>query len=146
MSIVSKQARKILQGTKKYEFRKNIPRIEAHEPLRVIMYSSQEDKAIIGGFAVGQVLREPLDRLMELTGYASDPEAIAWFTRYYAGRSVCNALEVVHPQQLESPIGLDELRTIVPGFRPPQNFIYLPTDSPLVNVINSRWSYHEIQV
>ncbi|HET7301871.1 MAG TPA: hypothetical protein VFI74_00900 [Candidatus Saccharimonadales bacterium] len=138
MSIVTKQATKIMDGTKKYEFRKNIPRISEDEALSVVVYSSQIDKAVVGRFTVSRVLREPLDTLMEATGYANDPEARQWFGKYYGDRAMCNALEVGVVERFDQPIPLDSLRAADPAFRPPQNFIYLPPEGALTQFIESR--------
>lgn len=138
MSIVTKQVNKILAGTKQWEFRKNIPRINDDEQLAVVMYSSQEDKAVVGGFNAGRILRCSLDELMQITGYADDEKALAWFKGYYGERSECCAIEVVDPVRYASPIGLTAIREAVPNFMPPQNFIYLQPEADLTTFIDQQ--------
>ena len=51
MSIKTKYADKILDGSKKWEFRKSIPKLKHFDTLDVVIYSSQEYKAIVGEFS-----------------------------------------------------------------------------------------------
>lgn len=141
MSIVTKQAQKIMEGTKEYEFRKALPRVKEGDSTRVIVYSSQQDKAVIGQFMVGKILRCSLDDLMRETGYADDSKAYEWFSNYYNGREVCSALQATQVQRYEQPITLADIRAVDGNFRPPQLFMYLDAEgptAPVYNLINSR--------
>ena len=120
MSIQTRYAEKIFRGEKRWEFRKSLPRHSKDDELTVVVYSSGGDRAVIGEFRVGRVMRCPLDELMRLTGYDTDEQAAQWFSRYYAGRKQCGALEI-----------LARLRQSMPAFRPPQNFWYIWPDSDL---------------
>ena len=126
MSIKTKYADKILDGSKKWEFRKSIPKLEHSDTLDVVIYSSQEDKAIVGEFRAGRIARCSLEELMSITGYEDDPDAVSWFTAYYATRSLCSALEVTSPIKYNSPISL------------PQSFLYITPGSDLDNLISER--------
>lgn len=85
MSIQTRYAEKIFRGEKRWEFRKSLPRHSKDDELTVVVYSSGGDRAVIGEFRVGRVMRCPLDELMRLTGYDTDEQAVQWFSRYYAG-------------------------------------------------------------
>ncbi|MCT4612510.1 MAG: hypothetical protein N4A47_03985 [Clostridia bacterium] len=135
MSINTKYSRKIFKGTKLWEFRKAIPRIEETDELEVVVYSSQEEKAIVGSFKAGQILRCSLDELMEKTGYSDDSDAVEWFSAYYGDRKICSAIEVIEPIEYEKPITLNEIREVIPSFRPPQNFVYITSESNLEEVL-----------
>lgn len=139
MSIVTKQARKILDGSKSWEFRKNLPKVSENTDLTVVMYSAGKEKAIIGQFSVDRTLRCPLKELLETTGYAGDPEAEAWFSDYYKERNICTALGVGEVIEYASPILLSQIKKITPSFRPPQNFMYIQPSSLLRQLVdNSR--------
>lgn len=138
MSIKTKYADKILDGSKKWEFRKSIPKLEHSDTLDVVIYSSQEDKAIVGEFRAGRIARCSLEELMSITGYEDDPDAVSWFTAYYATRSLCSALEVTSPIKYSSPISLLNIRGRLHDFRPPQSFLYITPGSDLDNLISER--------
>ena len=131
MSIQTRYAKKIFCGEKQWEFRKSLPRHSKDDELTVVVYSSGGDRAVIGEFRVGRVMRCPLDELMRLTGYDTDEQAVQWFSHYYAGRRVCSALEILAPVRYGRPISLARLRQSMPAFRPPQNFRYIWPDSDL---------------
>lgn len=81
-------------------------------------------------------MRCPLDELMRLTGYDTDERAVQWFSRYYAGRKQCGALEILAPARYDQPISLSQLRQVLPAFRPPQNFWYIQPGSELAALLN----------
>lgn len=131
MSIQTRYAEKIFRGEKRWEFRKSLPRYSKDDELTVVVYSSGGDRAVIGEFRVGRVMRCPLDELMRLTGYDTDEQAMQWFSRYYAGQKQCGALEILAPVRYGRSISLARLRQSMPAFRPPQNFRYIWPDSDL---------------
>ena len=59
-----------------------------------------------------------------------------WFSRYYAGRKQCGALEILASVRYDQPISLSQLRQVLPAFRPPQNFWYIQPGSELVALLN----------
>ena len=136
MSIQTRYAEKIFRGEKRWEFRKSLPRHSKDDELTVVVYSSGGDRAVIGEFRVGRVMRCPLDELMWLTGYDTDEQAVQWFSRYYAGRKQCGALEILAPVRYDQPISLARLRQSMPAFRPPQNFRYIWPDSDLAALLD----------
>ena len=138
MSIKTKYVNKILDGSKKWEFRKSIPKLEHSDTLDVVIYSSQEDKAIVGEFRAGRIARCSLEELMSITGYEDDPDAVSWFTAYYATRSLCSAIEVTSSIKYSSPISLLDIRGHLHDFRPPQSFMYITPGSDVDNLISER--------
>ena len=132
MSIQTRYAEKIFRGEKRWEFRKSLPRCRSDDKLTVVVYSSGGERSIVGEFRVGRIVRCPLNELMRLTGYDTDEQAVQWFSRYYAGRKQCGALEILAPVRYGRPISLARLRQSMPAFRPPQNFWYIWPDSDLV--------------
>lgn len=135
MSIMTKQSKKIFDGTKKWEFRKIPPRIGVEDELEIVVYSSKVDKAIVGKFKAGRILYCSLDELMRITGYENDKEAVEWFESYYKGKKLCSAIEVLNPVKYKKPISLNIISNNIPEFRPPQNFIYVNEGSELKKLI-----------
>lgn len=127
MSIRTKYASKIFAGTKKWEFRKAVPTqlVNSLFPARIVVYSSEEERAIVGDFRVGRVVRTTLQKLMAITGHADDPAAVEWFREYYRGRTTCCAIEVLEPRRYDTPFDLPSLREALGGFVPPQSFAYV---------------------
>jgi len=136
LSIQTKYAKRIFDGTKTWEFRKSPPRLAEGEALEIVVYSSKEEKAIIGSFKAGRILRCPLAELMAATGYADDAEAVAWFASYYKGSALCSAIEIREPVRFRNPLPLQAVRARIPNFRPPQNFVYMARDSELYAYIS----------
>lgn len=138
MSIQSKYARKIFAGKKHWEYRRSIPKqaCDSMFPVSIVVYSSGEDRAIIGEFRVGQALNLGFKDLMDATGTASDAEAVEWLGKYYKGCKQCGALEVAEYRLYEEPIPLSVLQERLPGFRPPQSFQYIEPGSQLEETLN----------
>lgn len=133
ISIETKYADKIFNGTKLWEFRKVLPKALTENAVMVV-YSSKKDKALVGEFRVGEVLRCSLSELMTKT--ESGPDSQKWFESYYKGKDLCCAMEVKEPVRFQSKLSLDGIRRELPNFRPPQNFIYIKEGGRLDEIIN----------
>lgn len=131
MSIMTKYSNKIFNGTKKWEFRKNLPKINSDDHLKIVVYSSKQEKAIIGEFTSGRILHCSFDELMEITGNSNDEKALTWFKEYYKNKDVCCAIEVIKPIKYSYPITLDDITKLNPVFRAPQNFVYIKENDPI---------------
>lgn len=139
MSIQSKYVRKIFAGTKRWEYRKALPK--GHSPLfplRVIIYSAGEDKAIVGEFIAKDVVSTDFESLMRITDCSADTEAVEWLGNYYGGRQRCGAIQVGATRKYKQPISLSMIRERWPNFLAPQNFIYFNEDNALFDLIQSR--------
>ena len=141
MSIKTKYAEKIFNGTKKWEYRKNLPRVGTPLfPSIVVVYSSGKDKAIIGHFTIKRMVKTPLDNLIKITGLPTNSETVRWFKSYYKNNSFCGAIEIQNFYRLPKPIKLDAIKRLIPEFRPPQNFVYLKKDDKLLDIITIKGS------
>lgn len=136
MSIMTKYSNKIFNGTKHWEFRKNLPKISDEDNLIVVVYSSKEDKAIVGEFTAGKILKCSFDELMHITGNENDEKALEWFKNYYKDKKECCAIEVINPKKYEYPINLETIIMNNPNFKAPQNFIYINKNDTIDNLIN----------
>ncbi len=119
LSIKPKYVRSIIEGGKRYEFRKTI--FKNREIDLIYIYSSSPVKKIIGSFEVGGILedhpRELWDNVKEYAGI-DDRD----FFSYFEGKSRAFAIEIQNLQEFNDPI--DPYETI-PGFVPPQSYRYM---------------------
>ena len=134
ISIETKYADKIFSGTKLWEFRKVLPKTLTDFGAVMVVYSSKDDRAIVGEFQVGRVLRCPIDELMIKTD--SGANSRKWFETYYKDKALCCAMEVTSPARFKKRLTLGEIRRELPDFMPPQNFIYVKEGSGLYEIIN----------
>ena len=89
ISIKTEHANKIFSGQKKYELRrKSIG--EKNLNRRIYVYSSKDDKVIIGYIIINRILEGNLDYILNVTGYASNAGA----KDYFDNLKTCFALEI----------------------------------------------------
>ena len=137
MSIMTKYSNEIFNGTKHWEFRKNVPKISEDDSLIVVVYASREDKAIVGQFTAGRILKCSFNELMHITGTEKDSNALEWFKNYYKDKKECCAIEVVNPKRYECCIKLETIVLNNPNFKAPQNYIYINKNDIIDNLINN---------
>jgi predicted transcriptional regulator len=130
MSIRPQYFEAIRNGTKKYEFRRQIFRQRVNY---VYIYVSSPVKRVMGKFRLGEILKDSPSAIWEVChryGGISKEE----FFRYFNGCSVAYAIEI-NDFTLINPLDLEEM-----GIHPPQSFSYLtisqinqitPCDCPL---------------
>lgn len=137
LSIKPKFAEAILNGTKKWEYRRTPPSIEETTPM--VLYATEETKAIVGACQVTQLLRKPLESLIELT-LSETTSTREGLKEYFKGIELCSALRVENPFRTE--IKLEEIRELMPSFMAPQSFYYLKRDEEkhkrLLTVLENR--------
>lgn len=119
LSIKPEFAESILNGDKKFEFRKTIFRNK--EVRAVIIYATMPVGKVIGEFEIEKVLSSQPDELWNMTkkyaGITRD-----FFDEYFSERDKGFAIEVKNPLRYDTPIPLNEL---IPGAVPPQSFRYI---------------------
>ncbi len=136
MSIMTKYSNKIFNGTKHWEFRKNLPKICDDDNLTIVVYSSKEEKAIVGEFTAGRILKCSFNELMHITGNEKDIKALEWFKNYYKNKKECCAIEVINPKRYKKSINLEKIILGNPNFKAPQNFIYINKNDIIDNLIS----------
>ncbi|MBD9423089.1 ASCH domain-containing protein [Achromobacter sp. ACM04] len=119
LSIKPEYAEKILNGEKKFEFRKSVfkdPKVRT-----VVIYATMPVGKIIGEFDIKSVLSECPDDLWHRT---KDFAGITrkFFDQYFFGRSTAYAIEVKEVRKYRTPL---DLISILPHSTPPQSFCYL---------------------
>lgn len=118
LSIKPEYTEKIFSGAKKYEFRKQKPRLVIE---RVFIYECHPSKNIVGWFSVKRVLSGSPKKIWEKCKNLSGIERKEYFT-YCNGKRVIYAFEIDETFQFDNPIDPFE---IISDFKPPQNFTYL---------------------
>ena len=123
LSIRPKYVEAIINGNKRYEFRKVIFK---NNVATVYIYSTSPKKRIVGNFQVGDIIEDHPSNLWERFKDQSGIEHSEFF-RYFNGRDRGFAIEIEKLNRFERPIDPKEL---FPGFVPPQSFRYI--DTPII--------------
>jgi predicted transcriptional regulator len=119
LSIKPKYVKSIIEGDKRYEFRKSI--FKNRKINRIYIYSSSPVKKIIGSFEVGGILEDhPVDLWANVKDYAGIDDRD--FFSYFEGKSRAFAIEIQDLREFSTPV--DPWET-VPGFVPPQSYCYM---------------------
>lgn len=119
LSIKPEYAEKILNGTKRFEYRKAIPRNQSVRT--IVIYATMPVGKVVGEFEVGGVLRDKPSVLWSRTKEASGITR-AFFDSYFSGRSEASAIAVNKPTRYAKPL---ELKAVSGSVTPPQSFQYL---------------------
>jgi predicted transcriptional regulator len=119
LSIKPEYAEKILNGTKRFEYRKALPRNAAVRT--VVIYATMPVGKVVGEFEVGGVLRERPDDLWKRTKNASGITR-EFFDVYFDGREHAMAIAVKSPKRYARPKRLEDVSG---SSTPPQSFQYL---------------------
>ncbi len=119
LSIKPKFAELIINGRKKYEFRKVI--FSKKYVKRVYIYSTSPIKKIVGAFMINNIIEDHpcalWNRLKDGAGISEDE-----FFDYFKNKEVGFALEIADVVTFENPI---DPKSIIPDFVPPQSFCYI---------------------
>jgi predicted transcriptional regulator len=118
LSIKPEFARRIFNGTKRYEYRKAI--FTNDEVNKIVVYASDPIKKVIGEFEVGGILHDDPRELWAKTRKHSGINKKR-FLEYFANRNKGYAIEIVSTRLYDAPLPLDSLMVT----SPPQSFVYL---------------------
>lgn len=119
LSIKPEYAEKILNGTKRFEYRRVVPRNEAVRT--VVIYATMPVGKVVGEFEIAGVLRDKPNVLWKRTKEASGITR-AFFDDYFSGREEAMAIAVRKPKRYAKPLNLEDVSGSV---TPPQSFQYL---------------------
>lgn len=127
LSIKPKYVQAILEGTKKYEFRKQIFRDRSRDT--IFIYASSPVKRIVACFQLGEIVKGHPDFLWEQFWDVSGIEEKAFF-EYFAGKETGFAIQIDKLEQFGTPIDPHE---IFDRFVAPQSFCYVdPSQSQVM--------------
>ncbi|MDD4484964.1 MAG: ASCH domain-containing protein [Methanoregula sp.] len=119
LSIKPRYVKSIIDGEKRYEFRKSV--FKHPDISRVYIYASSPVKKIVGSFEVGKILEDrPVDLWENVKEHAGIDDRD--FFSYFAGKSWAFAIEIRDLREFSEPIDPRETR---PGFVPPQSYCYV---------------------
>lgn len=120
--IKEHHANAILDGDKRYEYRRTPPAFEP--PYRVVLYATGDVKAVVGGFETHTVLEAPVDELIEKT-VRHTPHDAEDLEGYFEGKETGAAIRVDLWQRYDDAVPLETLQGAGVEFHVPQNFQYL---------------------
>lgn len=120
LSIKPEFANKILNGKKRFEFRKTV--FKNPTVTTVVIYATKPVGKVIGEFSIETIISSCPDSLWEATSeFAGISQA--FFNEYFKNHNRAYAIKVRHARRYERPLDLSE---IVPNNVAPQSFRYLP--------------------
>ncbi len=119
LSIKPRFVEAIMDGRKKYEFRKN--KFSKKDINCIYIYSTAPIKKIIGIFKINNIIEDcPTalwDQLKDDAGISEDE-----FFDYFRNKQKGFALEIKEVERFENPV---DPKIIFPNFVPPQSFCYI---------------------
>lgn len=120
LSIKPQHAHNILNGTKKYEFRRRVHRDSRVHT--VVIYATKPLGKVVGEFSIKRVHSAPPETLWEKTKNFSGITKNL-FSEYFNGKEIGHAIEVKKVKKYRKPM---ELSDFLPSGVAPQSYAYLP--------------------
>lgn len=119
LSIKPQYAQSILEGSKKYEFRKRVHRDS--RVTTVVIYATLPVGKVIGEFTIGGIYSESPESLWRKTkshcGISKE-----FFATYFRGRLIGHAIEIKSTRRYKTPM---RVKDFLPSGVPPQSYAYL---------------------
>lgn len=133
MSIKTKYANQIFDGTKKFEFRrKSIGEKNCNK--KIYVYSSELDKSIVGYIVIDEILCGNIADILRITNHINSQDIID----YYAGCDKCYALHIKETKKFLKPIKLESIKEKYKTFAIPQFYRYINVKEPIYEELESR--------
>ena len=118
LSIKPEFAYRILDGTKKFEFRKTL--FKRRDIDRIIIYASYPVQAVIGEFTIGKILTNDIEKIwLETQNGAGITKE--YYQEYFSSKNTANAIEVGGYKRYDKPKKLSDFNLS----HAPQSFVYL---------------------
>lgn len=124
LSIRPKYVDEIINGNKKYEFRKNIFKESVEE---IFIYSTSPIKKIVGTFKIEDILEDDPNILWKKYNALSGIDREEFFN-YFEGKSKGYAIKIGDLKLFTHPV---DPKTINPSFIAPQSFGYIHNSNPI---------------
>ena len=121
-------ANRILDGTKKYEYRKTI--FSRTDVQKVIIYASSPVKKIVGEFQIAEIIRDKPESIWLKTRIFAGVHR-DFFFQYFTGKDNAYAINIKHSKKYEAPVNPWD---ILPDFTPPQSFKYIDSNSLFIPI------------
>jgi type I restriction enzyme S subunit len=120
MSIRPKYVESILNGEKRYEFRRSIFKDPGVD--RVYIYSTSPVMKIVGYFVPGEIIEQNPEALWYVCHSDAGIDEEEFFT-YFSNKDIGYALRIGDVHTFDVPM---DPQGLIPGFKAPQNFMYAP--------------------
>lgn len=118
LSIKPEFANKIFNGTKKFEYRRQL--FKKKNIKSIIVYASAPVSKVIGEFEIEEILYQDLDTLWNITSnYSGISED--YYLKYFLGKKNGYAIKVKNPKKYNDQLCIQSIF----GLSPPQSFVYL---------------------
>ncbi|MBQ7141388.1 MAG: hypothetical protein IJO32_07810 [Bacilli bacterium] len=128
ISIKTKYANQIFDGTKIYEYRrKSIGEKNCNK--KIFVYSSEKEKTIVGYIIVEKILEGSVDYILEVTNNKNNSEII----NYFSGCDKGYALKISKAVKYEKPLSLEEIKKHDKKFVVPQFYRYIKQNEYIYN-------------
>ena len=134
LSIKPKYSEKIIEGKKKYEFRRSIFKRDDIE--KVYIYSTSPVSKIIASFLIEKIIKDSPEKIWKLCKKYAGISKKNFFT-YFKNSEVAYAIEIGKIDTFEESID----PYIKEDFKPPQSFYYVPT-----NFIQNLWNIQDTEL
>lgn len=132
ISIKTKYVKKIFEGTKKYEFRrKSIGEKNCNK--RIFVYSSKDEKAIVGYIKIEEILEGNLNYILDITDHKDNRDIID----YFKNCKLCYALKISETVKFKEPIYLKDIKSKDEKFIVPQFYRYIKDNEYIYSILES---------
>lgn len=133
ISIKTKYANQIFNGIKLYEYRrKSIGEKNCNK--KIFVYSSEEEKAIVGYIIVEKIFEGDIDYILEVTNNKNNGDIIDYFNSC----NKCYALKIASAIKFKTPIYLSEIKNIDKNFVVPQFYRYIKENEYIYEELKGR--------
>jgi predicted transcriptional regulator len=122
LSLRPRFAEMLLDGRKTVELRRVRPNAKVGSV--VLLYASSPDRTLVGKGEIEGIQVDGMDETWERHGEETGLNREE-FDAYFQGAEQAVAISLRRVHRLAEPRPLDELRSRIVGFRPPQSFRYL---------------------
>jgi len=122
LSVKPEYAEKILEGKKKYEFRRSI--FKRNDIKKVYIYSTSPISKIIASFEIEKILKDSPEMIWKQCQKYGGISKIDFFA-YFKNADFAYAIKIGDIETFQEPI---DPYYINKNFKPPQSFYYLPLD------------------
>jgi len=123
LSIRPEYVRKILNGTKRYEFRRSIFKDRARVE-KIYIYSTAPVKKIVASFCIDEIIEDQPEELWNKCQFFSGIDKNAFFA-YFKDKEKGFAIKIKNLDPFETPV---DPKNVIPDFTPPQSFRYVNID------------------
>ncbi len=118
MSIKPKYVKRIMNNTKKFEFRKVI--FKNNYVKKVLIYSSSPEKKIVGYFEIDMIIKKKPEDLWHHCQQDAGIDKDEFF-KYFKGKEIGFAIKIKKVIPFKEKV---EPQDVIPNFHPPQSYSY----------------------